>query len=82
MLPITLPTCGDGSLYLLDAVEGNQQDILLKVMNKVCKWIHYANPDNKIESALWRSFQPMRLTVIGAVGTGKSILVNTIITAI
>ena len=82
MLPVTLPTQGDGSLYSLDAVEGDQQDILLEVMNKVREWIRYANPDNKIKSALCRPFQPMRLTVIGAAGTGKSVLVNTIVTAI
>ena len=47
MLPVTLPTQGDGLLYSLDAVEGDHQDILLEVMNKVCEWSHYANPKNK-----------------------------------
>jgi len=82
MLPITLPTQMDGSLYSLDTVDYDQQDILLEVMNKVHEWIQYANPDNKSQSVLWKLFQPMRLMVIGAAGTGKHILINTIITAI
>ena len=72
---LNLPTKQDGSKYNMKDLKGNQQAIVCTVIQHLTKWIDYANGKNN-------SYQPLRMTVLGKAGTGKSYVINTVVTEI
>lgn len=82
MYPISVPLKLDGTGYTIDAVAGDQKDILLEIMKKVKQWVTLADPNINGVDGRQQKFDAMRMTVLGAAGTGKSVLINTIVTAI
>ena len=65
----------NGGFYDLDASKGDQKDILAYCLNHVKKWIETAEDEEA-------NFEPLRLTVSGVAGSGKSNFVQTLVTAI
>ena len=62
----------DGSAYDIDNLFDDQKDILLYVLSKLQQWVQdYENNTNK--------FIPLRLTICGQAGSGKSVLIKTLV---
>ena len=74
-------TVKDGKKVEVDItmVEDDQQDIMISIMSKVREWIECATSDN-LEKA--QSFRPMRLTIPGSAGAGKSFLVKCLVNTV
>jgi len=63
----------DGSEYQIDDLYDDQKFVVSTVMSKLYKWL---NCDDLSQ------FKPLRLTINGAGGCGKSVIINTIVTVI
>ena len=57
--------------YTLEMLHPDQLKVVLEVMGKIKEWM---------ECDDLSKFQPLRLTVTGAGGTGKSVIINTLVT--
>jgi hypothetical protein len=68
---IHLPLKYDGSHYTVHGLYKDQMKVIAEVMAKIKEWI---------ECTDFASFQPLRLTLNGAGGSGKSVVINTIVT--
>ena len=68
---IEIPTQKDTNSYTLDALSNQQQAVVLASIDTVAKFLN--NDTN---------YKPLRATVIGCGGTGKSFIINTIISII
>ena len=68
----------NGNWYELKNLKGDQLEIACVVMKTLLEWFKY----NHGELANDKAFEPLRMIVRGAAGTGKSILINTIVTVI
>ena len=58
--------------YDMKKLKGNQQTIVCTVLNNLMKWIDFANGQSK-------QYEPLRMTVPGKAGTGKSFVINCIV---
>jgi hypothetical protein len=65
------PTRKDGSKYTIDILSHEQRVVVLAVIDTVVKFL--TNDE---------AYEPLRATVVGSGGTGKSLIINTIITII
>lgn len=70
---LELPLTDDGKEYTIDMLHIDQLHIFLRVMEKLQEWM---------ESEDLSKFQPLRMTINGQGGSGKSVVINTIITYI
>ena len=68
---LSLPRNNAGNLYTIDALYKDQQFIIYHVLNKIHEWLFCEDI---------AQFQPLRCTIIGQGGSGKSVLINTITT--
>ncbi len=68
---LTIPTRSDGSKYSIDILSDEQRIIVLAVIDTVVKFL--TNHED---------YEPLRATVVGCGGCGKSMIINTIITII
>ena len=68
---LQLPLLDDGSEYTIDMLEDDQLQIFATVMAKLEEWMTTDDLKN---------FKPLRLIINGAGGSGKSVVLNTIIT--
>jgi len=71
--PTHFPKRSDGSMYEIHDLERDQQQISGAIFEKLREWV---------ECADYSTFKPLRMIVNGAGGSGKSVLLNTSITAI
>jgi hypothetical protein len=71
-----LPTTHDGSNFEFEMCSSDQLDIIAYCLNHVRSWIESFEGQGEGE------FEPLRLTVTGVAGSGKSTLINTLVTAI
>ena len=72
--PLRLPLRKSGSTYeeySIDMLYEDQERIVAVVMGKIQEWLEADDLSN---------FRPLRLTVNGAAGSGKSVVINTIVT--
>ena len=67
---VILPKRPDGMDYSFHALYPDQQQIVTQVMSKINEFI---------ESDVLTTFQPLRMTINGAGGSGKSVVINTIV---
>ena len=67
---VILPKRPDGMDYSFHALYPDQQQIVTQVMSKINEFI---------ESDDLTTFQPLRMTINGAGGSGKSVVINTIV---
>ena len=75
---LNLPWDPNGNLYELKNLKGDQLEIACVVMKTLLEWIKY----NRGELANDKAFEPLRMIIRGAAGTGKSVLINTTVTVI
>ena len=68
---LNLPKKNDGKPHKLSDLSGNQEDIACYVLQHIKQWLEQE-----------QTFSPLRLTVRGKAGTGKSVLINTCVTSI
>ena len=71
--PIRVPLKSDGKRYLIKDLFDDQKFVVEAVMSKLKEWIE---TDNLAE------FQPLRLTLNGSGGCGKSVIINTLVSVI
>jgi len=57
----------------------DQRSAIVIILMKLKEWVAHLQFD---ESDNLQTFQPLRLTVMGAAGTGKSVLINTLVTVL
>ena len=57
--------------YSIEYLKPDQQEVVALAMSKIHEWLHCKDH---------ASFRPLRLTVMGGGGSGKSIVINTIVT--
>jgi len=76
---ITIPLKSDGSKYSLDSLMDDQRAAIVIILMKLKEWLAHLEFD---ENNNLQTFQPLRLTVMGAAGTGKSVLINTLVTVL
>lgn len=71
-MEIDLPLKSDGSNYRIDDLYDDQKYIVGTVMEKLHEWMTCSD---------LKQFKPLRLTINGAGGCGKSVIINTLVTA-
>src|SRR5687767_5604434 len=63
--------------YFIDACSNDQKDILAHILHCFKQWNEIENnPDSQ------ETFTPLRMTLCGVAASGKSTLINTLVTAI
>ena len=72
---INLPVRHDGTNYHIDAANQDQQDILAYFVALLKDW-----HDSFVTQTKEKSFKPKRVTISGVAGSGKSTLINTLVT--
>ena len=75
-----LPTKKGSNLpFTIDDIEGNnkQEQVVYTVLKKLKEWVEFPAKHKRDNSV---SFSPLRLTVMGVGGTGKSFLISVIVT--
>jgi len=68
-----LPLKDDGSEYTIDSLFPDQRHVIIEVLNKLKEWIECSDS---------RQFKPLRMTVNGPGGSGKSVVINTLVSVI
>ena len=76
---LDLPRKTDSSVYSLDALFDDQKQVIAYVLKKIMEWLSHLEYDNKGDLS---DFKPLHLMIIGAAGTGKSVVINTLVTVI
>ena len=76
---LILPLKEDGSLYRIEQAEGKQRLVVLLVLNTLKKWVEATNVSQNCRSNI---FEPLRLTIRGMAGTGKSFLLHLLSTIV
>jgi hypothetical protein len=76
---LELPQKSDGSEYELDDLMDDQKQVMAHILMKLHEWLSYLQVDC---CGTIKFFEPLRLTIVGAAGTGKSVLINTIVTTL
>jgi hypothetical protein len=61
--------------YVMENLKNEQRDIALEVISKTKEWLECGNNKNRIHN-----FEPLRLTIRGKAGTGKTTLIHTLVT--
>ena len=72
---LDIPTMHNGLEYCADNLVGNQKAIVSAVFDNLTNWINYSNGETS-------TYSPLRMTVLGKGGTGKSHIINTIVAKI
>jgi len=67
---LDLPTKDNGSPYSVNDLFQDQAKIVAEVMNKIKEWLECEDLSN---------FKPLRMTINGAGGSGKSVVINTLV---
>ena len=75
MHSLQIPRQQNGKEYSMDELVGNQRAVFTTVMNNLIDWINYAKGKTS-------QYRPLRMTVLGKGGTGKSYVINTIVTQV
>ena len=75
---LNLPRDPNGNLYELKNLKGDQLESACVILKTLMEWIQY----NRGELTSDKVFNPLRMIIRGAAGTGKSVLINTIVTVI
>jgi energy-coupling factor transporter ATP-binding protein EcfA2 len=66
-----IPLHMDGSKFEIDALSEDQTDVIAYILNSLQKWIQYH-----------KDWEPLFMNVTGVAGSGKSTLINTLVTII
>ena len=72
---LDIPTLHNGMDYSVNNLLGRQKSILSAIFDNLTQWVNYTN--GKVAT-----YSPLRMTVLGQGGTGKSFVINTIVSEI
>ena len=75
---IRIPKKANGETYELIDLNDEQFKIAYVILKKIKEWLSLKNASNDRK----KRFKPLRMTVMGCGGTGKSVLINTLVTCI
>ena len=70
---MSLPLKSDGTEYRLEDLYDDQLTVVLIILDKIIEWI---------ECEDLSKFKPLRLTINGPAGTGKTVVINTVVSII
>ena len=70
-MTLTLPLREDGSEYTVDELFKDQLDVITVVLETIYKFLNCEN---------FSDFKPLRLLINGQAGSGKSVMINTLVT--
>ena len=76
---VKLPTRNDGKHYCIKDCKEDQNKIIAFILSTLKEWISLPSKYGLDSSA---TFAPLRLTICGEAGSGKSVLIHTIISMI
>lgn len=71
--PFTMTLDGEVTNITIDHVKDDQLDVILLVVENIKKWIESAKGINKKDA---KEYKPLRMTVRGAAGSGKSFFIK------
>ena len=74
-IPLDIPLQSNGSKYTTDKLKGTQKVAVAAILDNLRHWIDYSNGKES-------TYNKLRMTVLGKGGTGKSFLINTIVSEI
>jgi pantothenate kinase-related protein Tda10 len=74
--PLEYPVKCDGEEWNLDDLKDDQRQVVARVLEKLKEWIEYVDNYDPESSA---DFQPLRLTIVGAAGSGKSVIIDILV---
>ena len=77
---LELPTTSDGKLYSIDFCGPDQKEMLARVLMKLREWIELPNRIKTNHEN--NKFAPLRMTVSGEAGSGKSVLIYALVTVV
>jgi predicted GTPase len=75
--PLEVPLKSDGRRFELDNLLEDQRQIMTVILCKLREWLPHLNIEDDCEIC---HFKPLRMPIMGAAGTGKSVLINTLVT--
>jgi hypothetical protein len=67
----------ENGTYEIEDLKGEQRNVAMEVISKLKEWCECQGDTTKMAS-----FQPLRLTIRGKAGTGKTTLIHTLVTVI
>ena len=70
---LKIPLQSDGTNYTIQQLKDDQQDILAYILARLKQWIDSYN-------AQLTTYQPLHMTICGQAGSGKSVLIKTLLT--
>ena len=70
---LNLPLKSDGSQYRIEDLYDDQLSVVLIILDKILEWIQCED---------LTAFKPLRLTINGPAGTGKTVVINTVVSII
>jgi hypothetical protein len=76
---LEIPLKSDGSEYVLSDLWADQRQAMARILSCLRDWLSHLTVDDEGEFV---DFKPLRLTIIGAAGTGKSVLINTLVSVL
>jgi len=76
---LEVPLKSDGRRFELDDLLEDQRQIMTVILCKLREWLSHLDIEDDCEIG---HFKPLRMTVMGAAGTGKSVLINTLVTVL
>jgi hypothetical protein len=77
--PLEVPLKSDCRRFELDNLLEDQRQIMTVILCKLKEWLFHLDIKDDCEIG---HFKPLRMTIMGAAGTGKSVLINTIVTVL
>ena len=73
-IPFTVDSRGNPVPYDVNSCNESQKEIILLILKKLHEYVHFkASGDDS------KKFEPLRMTIMGQAGTGKSYLINTLV---
>ena len=72
-LKLDIPQKSDGTQYDIEGLFEDQLTVVLLIINKIIEWTSCKDLSK---------FEPLRITINGPAGTGKTVVINTIVTLI
>ena len=73
--PLDIPMLHNGLEYSASNLNERQATVLSAIFDNLAQWINYSND-------VTSTYSPLQMTILGKGGTGKSILINTIVSEI
>ena len=67
---LDIPLTEDGKQYTMDMLKDDQKDIVAVVLHKLREWLTCSDLSK---------FEPLRITINGSAGSGKSTVINTLV---